>query len=158
MKHVWIFFKFRHLFGGLLISGVVTCAAQAQTPDTLPYDTPTTVSGIETVCTGVAVNPEDMPRWNSYPLKVIVTGKGGQFLAGEQVDVSKNGQNIVSVICEGPWVLFKLAPGDYRVRATVDGKSVDSPAHAPKTGQGRIVLRFPDSGGSISPQHTPGGN
>ena len=158
MYESWNFLNLRLLFGSLIIGGALTCGAQAQTSDTLPYDTPTTVGGIETVCTGVAVNPEDMPRWNAYPLKVIVTGKGGQFLAGEQVAVTKDGHEIVSVTCEGPWVLFKLAPGDYRVRATVDGKNVDLPAHAPKTGQGRVVLRFPDSGGSISPQHTSGGN
>ncbi|MGC9954296.1 MAG: hypothetical protein ABSD21_08460 [Rhizomicrobium sp.] len=158
MKRSWKILDLRHMGGALLVGGALACGAQAQTPGALPLDTPTTVDGIETVCTGVAVNPEDMPRWNAYPLKVVVTGKGGQFLAGEQVTVSKRGRDVVSVICDGPWALFKLAPGEYRVRATVDGKSAVSLAHAPKTGQGRVQLRFPNLGGEISPERIPGHN
>jgi hypothetical protein len=148
----------RFMFGALLAGGAVACAAYAQTPGAMPNDTPTIVDGIETVCSGVAVDTEDMPPWNAYPLKVVVAGKGGQFLASEQVTVTQGGHDIVRVICDGPWLLFKLAPGDYHVRATLDGRSAASPAHASKIGQGRIVLRFRSLGGAISQQHTPANN
>ena len=74
--------------------------------------------------------------------------------AGEQVTVTQGGHNVVRVICDGPWLLFKLAPGEYRVSATLDGKSAESIAHAPKSGQGRITLRF-DLGGAVSPEDRP---
>ena len=148
--------KVRQIFAGLLVGGAVTCGACAQTSSSLPLDTPTTVDGVETVCTGVAVDPADMPRWNKYPLKVVVAGKSGQFLAGEEVTVAQGDHKLVSASCDGPWLLFKLAPGEYRVSATLDGKSADSVAHVPKSGQGRIVLRFPATGGAVSPQDKPG--
>ena len=154
MKRTQSILAMRFMFGALLVGGAITCGAYAQTPGAMPNDTPTTVDGIETVCTGVAVNPEDMPRWNAYPLKVVVAGKGGQFLAGEQVTVTQGGHNVVRVICDGPWLLFKLAPGEYRVSATLDGKTEESVAHAPKSGQGRITLRF-DLGGAVSPEDRP---
>ena len=153
MKHTRSTLNFRHLVGGLLFGGAVTCGALAQTPGALPYDTPTTVDGIEAVCTGVGMSDEDKLRWKTYPLKVVVSGKGGQFLAGEELAVSEGGREVVSVICEGPWVLFKLTPGEYSVRATVDGKSVEAPARVPKSGQGLVSLRFSDLGGSVSPEH-----
>jgi hypothetical protein len=153
VKHIGSTLNFRQLVGGLLVSAALTYGAQAQTPGALPYDTPTTVNGVEAVCSGVGVSDEDKARWNKYPLKVVVSGKDGQFLAGEQVAVTKGGHDIVSVICDGPWVIFKLAPGEYGVRATVDGRSVDARARVPKTGQGLVNLRFPNLGGSVSPDH-----
>ncbi len=153
MRHARSTLNFRYLFGGLLIGGALTCGAQAQTPGALPLDTPTTVSGVETVCTGVGMSEEDKLRWKAYPLKVVVSGKDGQFLAGEQVTVTQGGRDVVSAICDGPWMLFKLAPGEYRVRATVDGKNVESLARLPKSGQRSVQLQFPDLGGSVSPDH-----
>jgi hypothetical protein len=150
MKHTWSTLNFRYLFGGLLIGGAMMCGAYAQTPGALRLDTPTTVDGIETACSGVAVNPEDMPRWNTYSLKVVVAGKGGEFLAGEQIAVTQGGHDVVRVICDGPWALFKLAPGEYHVSATLEGKTAESVAHAPKAGQGRITLRL-DLGDTVSP-------
>lgn len=153
MKHTLGNLNFRYLFGGLLVGAALTCGAQAQTPDALPLDTPTTVSGVETVCTGVGMSEEDKLRWKTYPLKVVVSGKGGQFLGGEQVTVTQDGRDVVSAICDGPWVLFKLAPGEYRVRATISGKSMESLARLPKSGQRSIQLQFPNLGGSVSPEH-----
>jgi hypothetical protein len=152
MKHARSTLNFRHLFSGLLIGGALTCGAQAQTPGALPLDTPTTVSGVETVCTGVGMSEEDKLRWKTYSLKVVVSGKGGQFLAGEQVTVTQGGHDVVSAICDGPWMLFKLVPGEYRVRATLSGKSVESVARLPNSGQRSVQLQFPDLGDSVSPQ------
>ena len=153
MKHALGTLSFRQLVGGLLVGGAITCGASAQTPGALPYDTPTTVEGIEAVCSGVGVSNEDKARWSKYPMKVVVSGKDGQFLAGEQLTVSQGGHEVVSVNCDGPWVLLKLTPGEYSVRATVDGKSVEARARVPKSGQGRVDLRFPNLGGSVSPEH-----
>ena len=136
---------------------MLAVAAYAQTPDTsLPLNKPTTVSGIEAVCTGVAVNPEDLPRWNTYPLKLLVTGKGGQFLGGEIVTLTQKGKTLTQVSCSGPWLLFKLVPGEYRIGATLEGKTMETNVRVPKTGQGRALLSFSNSGGGISPEHKPG--
>ncbi len=147
--------NFLHLIlGCLAVSGAVTFGAQAQATAVLPLDTPMTVGNVEAVCTGVGQESEASPEWNAYPLKVVVAGKGGQYLADEQVAVSEHGQDVVRVACGGPWVLFKLAPGNYRVNATLDGENTSSVAHAPTHGQDRVVLRFSDLGGATGPTDT----
>jgi hypothetical protein len=123
--------------------------ATAQSPGTLPFDTPTDVSGVETVCTGVDSDSRLDPRWSSYPLKVVIAGKGGQFLGDVQVGLEKAGKKLLQVSCGGPWLLFKLSPGRYQVSATIEGKTVTSAANALAKGQGSIILRFPEMGGAL---------
>jgi hypothetical protein len=134
---------------GLLLASAPACAA----PVNLPLDEPTTVNGIVAVCTGIGSDARQNPAWNAYPLKVLVAGKGGQYLGDEVVAISQGGHELLSVDCGGPWLLFKLAPGTYRVTAESAGVKAESNAHVPASGQGRIILRFPDQGGTISPQH-----
>jgi len=132
-----------------------TAAASAAPPPSLPMNRPVTTDGIEAVCTGIGLGDEDKLRWNAYPLKVVVAGKGGQFLAGETVSVLKDGKTLTAVYCDGPWVLFRLAPGRYRIDGALDGGAAGTAVVVPAKGQGRAILRFPDSGGAISPEHKP---
>jgi hypothetical protein len=132
-----------------------TTAMRAQTSGSQPLNHPVTTNGIEAVCTGVAVDAADMPRWNAYPLKVVAAGKGGQFLGGETVTVRKDGKVLTSVTCDGPWVLFKLSAGSYEVGAALDGKTATAKTIVPATGQARVVLRFLETGGAVSPEHKP---
>jgi hypothetical protein len=95
------------IVGCMLAGGVSTAHAQ---PMALPYDTPTMVDGVEIVCTGIGQDARNDPRWNAYPLKVVLAGEGGQYLAEAQLNVSAEGESTMDVRCGGPWVLFKLAP------------------------------------------------
>jgi hypothetical protein len=108
----------------------------------LPMDKPTTVAGIETVCTGVGSSGSD-PRWAAYPLKVVVSGKGGVFLADADLTVARDGKRLLAVHCGGPWLLLKLPAGHYSVTAVVSGQSASTTAVVPASGQGRAVLRLP---------------
>ena len=51
-------------------------------------DTPTTINGIETVCTGVG-SAKDDPRWKAYPVKIVLATVGGANLANAHVSLSK---------------------------------------------------------------------
>jgi hypothetical protein len=139
--------------GALLAAAMINALpqAQAQTPNALVPDTPTAVNGTEVVCTGVGFDARQDPRWSAYPLKVEIAGRGGQYLGEVQVVVIKDGRNVVEVDCGGPWVLFKLPAGRYEVRATNQGRTVSSSAYVPASGQGRIILRFPETGGALEP-------
>jgi hypothetical protein len=121
----------------------------------LPFDTPTMIDGIETVCTGIGQDSRADPRWNAYALKVVLAGEGGQYLGEAQVNVAAEGETKMDVRCGGPWVLFKLEPGRYTVTAAINGNTAKSIAYVSPTGQGRIVLRFPAVGGAISAEHEP---
>jgi hypothetical protein len=83
-------------------------------------DRPVMVGGVETVCTGSA---KANPAWDNYPLKLVFTGRKGQDLAEEHVSVTQDGQPIVAIDCDSPWVLMKLPAGHYRVDATLPGAS-----------------------------------
>ncbi len=132
----------------------VSSGANAYDLGTLPLDTPMTMEGVEIVCTGVDSDSRGDPRWNSYPLKIEIAGKGGQYLGDEQVTLEKDGKQLTQVGCGGPWLLFKISPGRYQVSATIGNKTVTSSAYAPAKGQGRIILRFPEIGGTLDTPNT----
>jgi hypothetical protein len=129
--------------------------APAQTEGPLPLDNPTEISGVETVCTGVGLEARSDERWNAYSLKVELAGKGGQYLGDVRVMVSKDNKAILATTCGGPWLLFKLPAARYQVDATIENKTVSSSAYVPMSGQGRIILRFPELGGALEEPTNP---
>jgi hypothetical protein len=146
-------YRLAHLFA---VVPAVLCPGSAwarpvRNPAQLPFDRPTILDGVEIVCTGVSLEARRNPAWQDYGLKVEVAGKGGQYLGDETVRVSKDGKPVLVAICGGPWILFKLAPGRYRIDATEEGETASSAAYVPATGQGRIILRFPTLGNDVGP-------
>jgi hypothetical protein len=141
------------VFGCSVAAGL--SVAYADEAVQLPFDTPTMVDGIDAVCTGIGQDSRADPRWNAYPLKVVLAGEGGQYLGEAQVNVAAEGETMMDVRCGGPWVLFKLAPGRYAVTATINGNTSKSTAYVSATKQGRIILRFPAVGGARSAEHVP---
>jgi hypothetical protein len=121
----------------------------------LSFDTPTEVGGVEVVCTGIGLEAREDARWSRYPLKVEIAGKGGQYLGDVHLALTRNGQNVLTVTCGGPRVLFRLPAARYQVDATAEGKTVSSSANVPATGQGRIILRFPELGGALETPPEP---
>ena len=109
----------------------------------LPMDTPTTVSGIESVCTGIGSTAQSDPRWAAYPLKVEVVGKNRHYLADADLMVAQGGKQLLAVHCGGPWLLLKLPAGRYSISGILSGETATAGAVAPATGQSRAILRFP---------------
>jgi len=141
---------------GLTVLATVLCGNALSAQDNaVAFDTPTTINGVETVCSGVGVSDEDAARWAQYPVKVVVAGKAGQFLGGAAITISKGGKPVTTVTCAGPWTLLKLPPGRYEVSGSIHGETETGTVYAPATGQGRVILRFLDHGGTVSPQYVP---
>jgi hypothetical protein len=93
----------------------------------MPIDQETSINGIQAACTGVGDQQENSARWSAYPVKVVVSGTGGQFFAGETVSITKrDGGQVAQMTCNAPWVLMKLEPGAYHA-------TVDLPGHPAKT-------------------------
>jgi hypothetical protein len=145
------------IYGSAAVLAAMSLAqpSQAQMPEALPFDSPTMVGDVETVCTGIGQDAREDPRWNLYPLKVVLAGEGGQYLGEARLTIAKDGQNVVDVLCRGPWVLFKLNPGRYALAANVNDTGVKASATVSSKNQGRVVLRFPSIGGKRSPEHVP---
>jgi hypothetical protein len=136
------------LVAGLAAFSFAT-AALADPPVRVPLDGETTLGGVDVACTGIG-QTKDQPKWLAYPVRVEFADAQRAYLAGEIVTVtSPGGEDLLTVSCEGPWVLLKLPKGQaYKVQAqlTEDGVAprgtvVKAPAH----GQARFVITFPDA-------------
>jgi len=88
-------------------------------------DTPATMNGVETVCTGVG-SAKDDPRWSAYPVKIVLATAGGANLANAHVTLTKRGKTLVQTECDAPWILFKAPAGSYTATATMIGGSGQS--------------------------------
>lgn len=110
--------------------------ARQSTAGGMPIDQETSVNGIQAACTGVGDQQENSARWSAYPVKVVVSGTGHQFFAGETVSITKSdGGQVAQMTCNAPWVLMKLDPGSYHA-------TVDLPGHPTKT----VAFTAPSSG------------
>ena len=145
------------LCAAALVSSAAGFAAAQEGPVRLRLDQPETMRGIEAVCTGIGTESREDPRWSAYPLRVEVAGQGGQLLGDVQLTLLKAGQALISVRCTGPWLLVRVEPGAYRVTADFEGRMVAANANVPARGQGRVILRVPDAGGTVSPEYVPPG-
>jgi hypothetical protein len=114
--------------------------------DPMPMDNPTTMNGVETVCTGIG-SAEDNPAWKAYPIRVEFSNGGAQYLAGAHVVLAQGGKTLAAFDCAGSWVLFKVPNGSYKVTATLTGQPGGAARSAafspPATGQKRVVIQFP---------------
>ena len=110
-------------------------------------DTPTTINGIETVCTGVG-SAKDDPRWKAYPVKIVLATTGGANLANAHVSLIKDNKEVAGLDCDAPWILFKPPAGSYTATATLIGGSGIAHANFSTAGSGaqkEITLLFPRS-------------
>lgn len=136
-----------------LVALVLIGATPAFSATALPLNTPTPAGSAEVVCTGVGADTQHDARWAAYPLKIVIAGKGGQFVADSDIIISQESKEILAVHCGGPWLLVKLSAGRYRIAAVLEGQSTSGEAVVPATGQSQVILRFPGTGGAISPEH-----
>ena len=127
----------------------ILCATPALA-DSLPMDAPISIDGLETVCTGIGGTRDD-PRWLAYPVRIEFSNSAAQYLAGAHVTLSDaKGKLLADVDCAGTWLLFKLDPGTYVVRASLTGQSATKPRSTTfkltgrEAKQKRIVLQFSD--------------
>lgn len=132
-------------------AGAFFLAAAAQAgaqPTALKLDQETQVNGVPVACTGIGQTKDD-PHWLSYPVRVEFSNARNEYFTDVEITVSdRAGHTVVQIGCEGPWILLKLAPGNYRI----DGRLLDTPAKPrsapfspPAHGQMRLVLQFPDA-------------
>jgi hypothetical protein len=118
-------------------------AALVATDAQAVQDMPTTVNGVEMVCTGVG-SAKDDPRWSAYPIKVVLATAGGANLANAHVTLAKGGKEMAALDCDAPWILFRPAPGNYTVTASLIGGSGQSHSAQVTAGSGQkeVTLLF----------------
>lgn len=108
-------------------------------------DTPTTINGVETVCTGVG-SAKDDPRWAAYPVKIVLSTPGGANLASAHISLVKDNKEVAALDCDAPWILFKPPAGSYTATASLIGGSRSAHAGFSTSGSGaqkEVTLVFP---------------
>ena len=132
------------LFGIAVLTGAMALTMPAS-GESIPMDTPVTINGIDTVCTGIADSKDD-PRWKTYPIRVEFSNGGAQYLSGAHVTLFEGPKTLAALDCAGSWVLFKLPPGSYRVEVSLlnnqGGGARSATFSPPAHGQKRVVLQF----------------
>jgi hypothetical protein len=109
-------------------------------------DTPTTINGVETVCTGVG-SAKDDPRWSAFPVKIVLATASGVDLANAHVSLTSGGKEVAGLDCDAPWILFKPPSGHYTATATLIGGSGSAHSASFSTkgsgAQQMITITFP---------------
>jgi len=136
----------RILAAALFTLALTGARAQDTAAPPLPFDSPVSMRAMEAVCTGIGADARNDPRWPTYPLRIELVGRAGEYLGQASVTLTQNDEAIISVRCGGPWLLMRLPPGAYDVTAAVENVSKTGRVTVPATGQGRLVLRFPELG------------
>lgn len=120
-------------------------AALADEVPKLPPDEPVVVNGLDLVCTGVGEDARNDPRWRDYSVRIEFANADAQYLSDAVLAVAKaDGEQLFEVTCDSPWILANLEPGKYVLAATYEGIVKTEKFTAPKSGQGRFVVRFPE--------------
>jgi hypothetical protein len=138
----------RFVLGVALVAASSLIAVAQPASTHIALDTETIVDGVGVGCTGIGQTKFD-PRWSAYSVRIEFSDAQNAYLADEVATVwDAQGRAIASVGCEGPWILFKLPAGAYRV----EGRLTDQTAqprtasfNAPARGQLRVILKFPDA-------------
>ncbi len=135
-------FKVIGLVGVMLAGCAAALAADVQP---LPPDQPVVVNGLDLVCTGVGEDARNDSRWAGYPVRIEFANADAQYLSDVVLSVARaDGTMMFEVTCDSPWILANLEPGKYVLHATYESFAKTEKFTAPKSGQARFVVRFPE--------------
>ena len=105
------------LWVGVLAAGLNVVLPTSVIAANMMLDNPLKKAGVQAVCTGVGSAKQDS-RWKAYSVRVIFSNGASQYIAGEHVVLSRDEKAIAVLDCEAPWILLKLPPGSYSLKAT----------------------------------------
>ena len=119
-------------------------------------DEPMSLGNAEVVCTGVG-SAEDNPQWSAYPIRMVFSNSGGQFVSGVNISLrNSNGRQIGQWDCDTPWALLKLPAGNYRASVRLNetgavrnasfsstGRYSSASYTGGYSGQKRVEIQFP---------------
>lgn len=95
---------------------------------------------------GVAEQKSIEAREKDYNLKLVFTLVEGNYLADVGVTVKDStGKPVLEDMADGPFFLAKLAPGNYTIAATYDGKTVTRKVQVGASGTRIEYMRWPSN-------------
>lgn len=134
------------ILAAALSSATPTAAVVAAAPVSVAPGVETRVGEVPVACTGVGFDERADPRWAAYNVRVELSNPRHEYEAGGVVTVRDATRTLPGIHCDAPWLLLQLRPGPYVVDGRLDLAASSRSARivAPRSGQLRVVLEFPD--------------
>ncbi|MDM0111735.1 hypothetical protein QTI66_06210 [Variovorax sp. J22R133] len=137
----------RPLLLAVALSGAMACAHAVVNPPIRMAP-----QGIEYMCGGTGKDEAAFmemvsPRWAATLEFAVNQDKGSAAAAGVKVRVrnSYNGDAVMEVMADAPYMLARLDPGSYVVEATLDGLTLIQPLHVFAGQASRAVFVWPSN-------------
>lgn len=110
-----------HLAAALALSATLVTTAWAAEPSIELR--PQMYAGVTVVNGGVTLDEAAMVKQmaSRYPLRVVISGRGGDYYIAKTMTVSRNGQTVATIPDAGPWLLMDLPPGRYTLTGEFEG-------------------------------------
>lgn len=97
---------------GMIVAGV-SAPTLAQSVPNVPF-----------TCVGAGEDQREQAEASQYSLKLVFAEPGGHFLADVTTRITDgDGNNLLHVVCGGPWLLLDLPAGSYQVDASFGDQS-----------------------------------
>lgn len=103
-------------------------------------------AGIAYVVGGVGTDERQAMRsaYKHYKLRVEVAEKGGAYTADMQLKLLKpDGQTLVDVLIDGPWLLVDVPSGEYVLAVVKDGRHFRQKIKLGNEAQQHVVFVWP---------------
>ncbi|MDH2235537.1 carboxypeptidase-like regulatory domain-containing protein [Pigmentiphaga sp. GD03639] len=101
-------------------------------------------NGIAYVTGGVGQDESAAIRgMKDYSLRVLAAAKSGEYVADVRVAIrDSGGKDVLSVTTQGPYLLARLAPGDYRIDAEYGSARQSRQVRVPASGRAEVSFYF----------------
>jgi hypothetical protein len=143
-------------YGGIIFAAFATVggAFQAQTPAapqtvseiTLAAEQSATVDNIRAVCAredAEIISASADPAMGTT-LHLAMVNNDGEFLEGGVVDIASKDLRVphLRLRCRGEWLMMKIVPGHYTIRAEAGGELRERDIDVPNYGRVRMAMNF----------------
>jgi hypothetical protein len=117
-------------------------AVQADEIAATPNDSVASFAGNDYACTGIAESKYD-PRWDAFPLKIVVATVEGDYLGDFRVTIADNaGEIVMDAHCLAPWLLVDLPAGHYDAKVVARGTFEQNVGIDVGTSQKQVTVHF----------------
>lgn len=119
------------------VAAAASLAAGGASAQSTPIETPRLVSDqVSIVNSGAGMDEVDKVKRLSpgYPLRVILSGRDGDYYIADRFTLSRRGEVVAEVPQAGPWLLIDLPNGSYEMQAEFGDRSLRRTVHVARGG------------------------
>ena len=143
-------------YGGIIFAALAAVGGAMESHDpialetapalTLAGDESVTLDQVKAICARqeAEIITASADPASGTSLHLALVDRAGDFIAGDYIEIS--GQQLkgpqMRMRCRGDWLMMKLQPGHYTIKAEADGQIRTRDVEVPKDGRVRVALNF----------------